>query len=220
MYNYREGSYSVVTRLYTLCNIGMENSAFLRNKEQVKFISRIVKDLYQLRTLGIDDTAPTFDAGTPPQFSNALPRDLTDDFLESIVATMTDSLEKIADGVEELANALSQVELFQDMQPLDRRLRDYYAIARHLNILSLQDRQAEKVVTRRPPPTARPNLNKGQAGVLPPPSSPAPASSEKRPALPPPSAPQQQKALPPPSAPAAKSSGGAGRQCMYRRILI
>ena len=205
LYNYREGSYSVVSRLYALCDIGMENSAFLRNKEQVKFISKIIKDLYQLRTLGLDDPAPAFDAGTPPQFSNALPRDLPEDFLDSIVATLTDSLEKVADGVEELANALSQVELFQDMQPLDRRLRDYYAIARHLNILTLQDRPATQIAARRPPPSTRPNLEKRTAAPLPPPAAP---DVKKGPSL------------PPPSTSTAKSTAVAVRQRMCGRLTI
>ena len=183
----------------------MENSAFLRNKEQVKFVSKIIKDLYQLRTLGLDDPAPAFDAGTPPQFSNALPRDLPEDFLDSIVATLTDSLEKVADGVEELANALSQVELFQDMQPLDRRLRDYYAIARHLNILTLQDRPATQIAARRPPPTTRPNLEKRTAAPFPPPAAP---DVKKGPSL------------PPPSTSPTKSTAAAVRQRMCRRLTI
>ena len=48
LYSFREGTYTVVTRLYDLCNIGTDYCIFLRNKEQVKFISKIVRDLYQV----------------------------------------------------------------------------------------------------------------------------------------------------------------------------
>jgi len=137
-----------------------------------------------LRSLDLNEQAPEFTIDNPPQFANSLKLELPKDFVSQIVSTLNDSLEKIADGVEELANALSEVELFSDMKPINDRLRAFYNIARHLNILLRQTKEATEtiVVTRAPPPKAKPALKSAEqpaedkAAALPPPAA-RPATS-------------------------------------------
>ena len=78
--------------------------------------------------MDLNEHPPEFTIDTPPLFANSLKLELPKDFISQIVSTLNDSLEKIADGVEELANALSEVELFSDMKPLNDRLRAFYNV--------------------------------------------------------------------------------------------